>query len=129
MIMLKIAIPLANGQLCMHFGHCEEFAIIEADEAAKTILKSETKTPPPHEPGVLPRWIASLGVNLVIAGGMGPMAQQLLAAQGIQVLAGASPAAPEALVKAWFDGSLVCGDNVCDHGPGEGHGHGHSCHH
>ena len=66
---------------------------------------------------------------LGVIGGMGPMAQQLLAAQGIQVLAGASPAAPEALVKAWFDGSLVCGDNVCDHGPGEGHGHGHSCHH
>lgn len=125
--MLKIAIPLANGQLCMHFGHCEEFAVIEVDETAKKILKSETMTPPPHEPGVIPRWIGSLDVKLVIAGGMGPMAQQLLAAQGIQVLAGAMPAVPEELVKAWFDGTLECGDNVCDHGHGAGHGH--SCHH
>lgn len=127
--MLKIAIPLANGSLCMHFGHCEEFAILEVDENAKTILKSETMIPPPHEPGVIPRWIGSLNVNLVIAGGMGPMAQQLLASQGIQVLAGASPAAPEELVKAWFEGALECGVNVCDHGHGQGHDHGHSCHH
>ena len=27
----KIAIPLAEGKLCMHFGHCEKFAIIEVD--------------------------------------------------------------------------------------------------
>ncbi len=119
--MLKIAIPLANGQLCMHFGHCETFAIIEVDESAKTIIKSENQVPPPHEPGVIPRWIASLGVKLVIAGGMGPMAQQLLAANGIRVISGALPALPEELVKAWFEGTLECGENVCDHG------HGHNC--
>ncbi len=122
--MLKIAVPIANELLCMHFGHCEEFAILEVDEAAKSILKCEKLTPPPHEPGVIPRWIAGLGVQMVIAGGMGPMAQQLLGAQGIQVLSGASPAAPEELVKAWLDGKLVCGANVCDHGHGHGHGHG-----
>lgn len=121
--MLKIAIPLANGQLCMHFGHCEEFAVIEVDENAKTILKSENMTPPPHEPGVIPRWIASLDVKVVIAGGMGPMAQKLLAAQDIQVIAGASPGAPEKLVEAWFNGTLECGTNVCDHG------HDHNCSH
>lgn len=120
---------MANGQLCMHFGHCENFAVIEVDEQAKTILNTEFLTPPPHEPGVIPRWIGSLGVQLVIAGGMGPMAQQLLAGQGIRVLAGATPAAPEELVKAWFDGTLACGENVCDHGEGHGHSHGHSCGH
>lgn len=125
--MLKIAIPLANDQLCMHFGHCEEFAVIEVDETAKTIIKSEKMTPPPHEPGVIPRWIASIGAKIVIAGGMGPMAQQLLAANGVQVIAGVSSAAPEALVKAWFAGTLESGVNVCDHG--HGHDHGHSCNH
>lgn len=124
---MKIAIPLANDQLCMHFGHCEKFAVIEVNEAAKKIVKCEKMVPPPHEPGVIPRWIASLDVDMVIAGGMGPMAQQLLAAQGIKVLAGASPAAPEELVGSWFNGTLECGVNVCDHG--HGHDHGHSCHH
>lgn len=125
---MKIAIPLANEQLCMHFGHCEEFAVVEADETKKTIIKVEKLIPPPHEPGVIPRWIASLGVHLVIAGGMGPMAYQMLAAQGIDVLSGAPSLKPEELVKQWFDGTLECGINVCDHGT-ENDGHAHSCHH
>jgi predicted Fe-Mo cluster-binding NifX family protein len=27
-----IAIPLEEGRLCQHFGHCQQFAIIEAEE-------------------------------------------------------------------------------------------------
>ena len=26
---MKFAIPLANGKLTAHFGHCQEFALIE----------------------------------------------------------------------------------------------------
>ncbi|MFH2047979.1 MAG: NifB/NifX family molybdenum-iron cluster-binding protein [bacterium] len=47
---MKIAIPLTNGQLSTHFGHCEEFGIYEI-EVGK-VVKSEKQTPPPHEPGV-----------------------------------------------------------------------------
>ena len=32
---MKIAIPLAAGRLCMHFGHCEQFALVEVDEAPR----------------------------------------------------------------------------------------------
>lgn len=31
---MKIAIPMAGGQLCMHFGHCEQFALVDVDETA-----------------------------------------------------------------------------------------------
>ena len=125
--MLKIAIPLANDQLCMHFGHCEEFAVIDADENEKKIVKIEKLTPPPHEPGVLPRWIASLGVQIVIAGGMGGRALQLLSEQGVEVLAGAPSLAPEKLVEAFFAKTLELGVNGCNHEEGHGHGEGH-CH-
>ena len=37
---MKIAIPLAAGQFSMHFGHCDEFAIVEADEQSKEIITS-----------------------------------------------------------------------------------------
>ena len=55
---------------------------------------------------------------------------------------GAPVDTPEALVRAYLDGTLVCGTNACDHGSGEhhhhhdgghchgnchGHGDGHSC--
>jgi len=121
--MLKIAIPLANRQLCMHFGHCQEFAVVEADENAGTIGKIEYLTPPPHEPGVIPKWIAGLGVKVVITGGMGEMARRMLTDQGIQVLPGASEPSPEKLVRNFLKGELVLGDNVCGHDEQ----HGHNC--
>jgi len=113
--MLKIAIPLAGRKLCMHFGHCEEFAVVEADETTGAVVKIEYLTPPPHEPGVIPTWIAGLGVKTVIAGGLGAMARQMLADRGVEVLAGATEPSPEKLVEAYLKNSLALGDNVCDH--------------
>ena len=36
---MKIAIPLAEGKLCIHFGHCETFALIDVDVEKKEIGK------------------------------------------------------------------------------------------
>ncbi len=116
--MLKIAVPLAGRKLCMHFGHCEEFAVIEVDETTGKIAGTEYLTPPPHEPGVIPTWIAGLGVKTVIAGGMGAMARQMLADRGIEVLAGAADPSPEKLAEAYLKGCLELGGNVCDHSQG-----------
>jgi len=112
---MKIAIPLAGGQLSQHFGHCEQFAIVEADENSRELLGSSLHDAPPHEPGVLPSWLASLGVTMVIAGGMGQRAQNIFAANGIGVLAGAPADSPDALVAAYLDGKLQPGINACDH--------------
>jgi len=46
---------------------------------------------------------------------MGGRAQELFAANGIQVVVGAPAEAPEALVAAFLDGSLESGENCCDH--------------
>ncbi|NOY75075.1 MAG: ATPase [Kiritimatiellaeota bacterium] len=111
---MKIAIPTAEGKLAMHFGHCEKFVIIEVEDGK--IVTTIEATPPPHEPGVLPKWLhEEQNVNAIIAGGMGQRAQQLFAANEIEVLVGASALEPETLVKAYIDGSLVTGDNICDH--------------
>ncbi len=112
---MKIAIPTTEGKLCMHFGHCEVFAIFEIEDAAKTIKSKKMQTPPPHEPGVLPKWLGDLGVNVIISGGMGMRAQQLFAANNVKVVTGASSEDPDSIVKSYLDGSLVTGANVCDH--------------
>lgn len=112
---MKIAIPTANGKLCLHFGHCEVFAVFTVDEKEKSVLSREYLTPPPHEPGVLPAWLHERGVNLIIAGGMGSRAQKLFAQNNIEVIVGAPAESPEALVQAWMDGTLVSGANACDH--------------
>ncbi|MEG6506312.1 iron-sulfur cluster carrier protein MrpORP [Nitratidesulfovibrio sp. 1201_IL3209] len=112
---MKIAIPLAAGKLCQHFGHCEQFAVLTVDPGSGTVKDRELLTPPPHEPGVLPAWIAETGARLVIAGGMGARARQLLEEQGVQVLVGAAVADPADLVAAWFGNRLELGANTCDH--------------
>jgi predicted Fe-Mo cluster-binding NifX family protein len=112
---MRIAIPLAEEKLAMHFGHCGHFALIDVDENEKRIVKREDLVPPPHEPGVLPQWLAEKGVDLIIAGGMGQRAQALFSQNGIKVLVGAPSEAPEALIGAWLEGSLTTGVNMCDH--------------
>jgi len=112
---MKIAIPVAEGKLCMHFGHCEQFALLDIDEKAKKLGGKQMLTPPPHEPGVLPRWLHQQGVNVIIAGGMGQRAQSLFAENGIKVVVGAPAETPEALAEAYLAGTLVSGNNVCDH--------------
>lgn len=112
---MKVAIPTANGKLNSHFGHCDNFIIFEVDEKSKKILSKSDLTPPPHEPGLLPRWLGERGINLVIAGGMGGRAQTLFAEQGIKVVTGAPADDAQKLVEAYFGGTLVTGDNTCDH--------------
>lgn len=112
---MKIAIPTAEGKLCMHFGHCEKFVIVDIDEQSKRITGKEDVVPPPHEPGLLPKWLNEQGVNLIIAGGMGMRAQQLFEQYHIQVVVGAPAEHPQTVVLDWLKGELVTGGNVCDH--------------
>jgi predicted Fe-Mo cluster-binding NifX family protein len=111
---IRYAVPLHDGQLSAHFGHCREFALVDADENGGIVAVTH-ETPPPHEPGALPEWLAQNAVERVIAGGMGGRAQALFAQSGISVITGAPIASPEALVRAHLDGSLATGPNVCDH--------------
>jgi predicted Fe-Mo cluster-binding NifX family protein len=107
------AVPTAEGILCSHFGHCDQFALIETKEGK---IKSKTMhTPPPHEPGVLPKWLHEMGAHIIIAGGMGSRAQQLFVENGIKVVTGAPSDTPETLVQKYLSDQLVTGANVCDH--------------
>lgn len=112
---MKIAIPLADGKLAMHFGHCEHFALIDVEPASNKILRRKDIEAPPHQPGLLPPWLAERGASLIICGGMGQRAQQLFHAHGIQVLLGAPAETPEKLVADYLAGTLQTGENVCDH--------------
>jgi len=100
---MKIAIPVAEGKLCMHFGHCEQFALLDVDEKAKKVTGQRMLTPPAHEPGVLPRWLHQEGANVIIAGGMGQRAQSLFGDT------------PEQVATQYLVGTLKAGANVCDH--------------
>jgi ATP-binding protein involved in chromosome partitioning len=112
---MRIAIPMAGGRLSPHFGHCARFALLDVDQAAKTIIGKQELEPPEHQPGLFPRWLAEKGATLIIAGGMGASAQKLFAESGIQVVIGAPAETPETLVSSFMSGTLHTGGNQCDH--------------
>jgi len=112
---MRIAIPVVKGQLSSHFGHCENFALIDVDPESKSILKRVDVEAPPHQPGLLPPWLSERKVDIIIAGGMGRRALGLFAEHGIQVVVGAKGGTPEEIVRNYLEGSLELGQNVCDH--------------
>jgi hypothetical protein len=61
---MKIAIPITGGKLSAHFGHCEGFALVDADAESRTITSTQIVAAPPHEPGLLPRWLAEKGAQM-----------------------------------------------------------------
>lgn len=110
-----IAIPIDNDKLDLHFGHCKEFALITVNCEKKKILSRENIQAPPHEPGLLPQWLAQKSVKLIIAGGIGKKAKDLFDNYGIKVLAGAAQESPENLVNKYLEDTLELGENCCDH--------------
>lgn len=109
----KIAIPTTDGVLDTHFGHCKQFAVIDTE--GETIIETTYLDAPPHQPGLLPRWLPERGVTDVIAGGMGQRAIDLFNARGVNVFVGAPNLSPEELVKGYLGKSILFSSNYCDH--------------
>ena len=110
--MKKIAVAAENGQVAQHFGHCPEFALYDVEDEQ---VKAKTVIPNPgHQPGFLPRFLGEKGVNCIIAGGMGPSAQELFAQQNIDTVIGASGSTDD-VVKAYLSGNLALGSSACHH--------------
>ena len=107
------AVPTENGKLCTHFGHCEKFALVETED--NQIIREIFVTPPDHQPGVYPQFLAGQGVSVIISGGMGQRAQQLFRQHNIEVCIGVNAAAPAQLVEQYVKGQLRTGENLCDH--------------
>jgi predicted Fe-Mo cluster-binding NifX family protein len=119
-----IAIPIENGVLCAHFGHCQSFAIVSMENDNITEIREIAA--PEHVPGLYPRWIAGFGVTNVIAGGIGAQAIQLFNQQNVNVFAGAPVKTARELVTDFNAGKLTLSANYCNHDDHEGHT---SCHH
>ena len=100
--MTRVAIPCEDQRIASHFGHATHFALIDADPDSGQIVKEEFVEAPPHQPGLLPKWLAELGANVVLAGGMGGRAAQLFGEQGIQVMVGVSADSPKQAVEAFL---------------------------
>ena len=111
----KIAIAQDGSLVSQHFGHCMSYALFNFEDGKMTRLPDLES--PGHEPGKLPRLLAAEGVNIVIAGGMGPRAIDLFVENGIEVILGVSGDLGCA-AEAFANGTLTAGTSSCSHEEG-----------
>lgn len=112
--MQKIAIPVdENGILDAHFGHCKYFILAEIETGSVTT--TDKIAAPPHEPGLLPRWLAEKSVTDIVAGGMGQRAIDLFMQSKINVFVGAPKIEALALVEKFLKKEITFTSNLCDH--------------
>lgn len=95
---MKVAIPSMDDRgllaaVCSHFGHAPFFTVIDDQTGAATAIAS-----PGHQGNQTPaQAIAGTGAQIVLCGGIGGRAIQVLAAAGIQVFMGAQGTVEQAL--------------------------------
>ena len=118
------AVPTVNKKLTAHFGHCQSFAVLKVEN--DKIVEEDYLDPPVHQPGSYPAFLAGKGVNTIIAGGMGVMAQNLFNENNIEVFMGLDAVEPSKLVELYLQNKLENGDNLCD--SNHDHEHGECAH-
>ena len=118
---MKIAVTYENGEVFQHFGHTEEFKVYDVEDGKVVSSKVIGSDGNGHE--ALAGLLADRAIDVLICGGIGGGAQAALEEQGIELCAGASGNADEA-VEAYLRGELINTGANCDHH----HGEDHHCH-
>ena len=116
---MKIAVASDGQNVSGHFGHCEGFTVYEVKKDKEVCGKNFVQNPG-HKPGFLPVFLKDLGTDVIVAGGMGAMAQQLFNENGIEVIVGAQGKCDD-VVDSFLKGNLKSTGSVCTEHKHEGH--------
>jgi len=103
-----------DGQVAGHFGRCRAYVVV--DTAAGQIQANRIVPNPhaqAHQPGQMPRFIQGLGVDAILAGGMGPRAIDMFSRFGIDVATGLTGTVRD-VVESYLRGELS-GTVPCRH--------------
>ena len=92
---MKIAVTYANGLIFQHFGHTQQFKVYEVQN--DTVISSQVIDTNGSGHGALAGLLASLGVDILICGGIGGGAQMALANANIRLFGGAAGDADDAV--------------------------------
>jgi len=92
---MRIAVSADNKQglnsvISPHFGRCPHFVLVDVED--QDICEVQVVDNPfygNHEPGQVPAFIASLGANVMLTGGMGGRAIMFFQQYGIEGVTGA----------------------------------------
>ncbi|MCX7709467.1 MAG: NifB/NifX family molybdenum-iron cluster-binding protein [Clostridia bacterium] len=117
---MKIAIATEGTNVSGHFGKCENFTMVEIENSS--VKSKAVVSTLGNQHGLLPGFLASHHVDVVIAGGMGEGARQNLVSNGIEIISGVSGNIDE-VIKVFMSGDLKSSNAGCS---GHGHSHEHS---
>ncbi len=109
---MKVAVATENGHVAQHFGRCSHYTIANVDK--DNILSIEIMSNPGHEPGYLPQYLSEKGVECIIAGGMGTMAQNLFAEKNICTIVGIVGDV-NGVLQRFAEGKLKGAQSLCHH--------------
>jgi len=107
---MKIAVASMGNTVAAHFGHCENFNIYDTEKDAITAANSVPNLG--HKPGFLPNYLGDMGVNVIIAGGMGGGAVEIFNERDIEVIVGVS-GDTRAAAEKYLRGELQSTGAVC----------------
>ncbi len=126
---MKIAVPVTiENQIDGHFGHCESYGVFTITELNE--IADVKRVQSPQGCGCksdIASVLAADGVSIMLAGGIGGGAINVLNNSGIEVIRGCSGNATE-VVKLYLKGMVEDSGSTCQqHGS---HGNdGHQCNH
>ena len=116
---MKIAIPTDNNSVSPHFGRCPVFTIVEIEEGK--LKNRRVINSPGHSPGMLPEYFSRIGIDTVLAAGMGMRARELFAEKNIKVLLGIEGSIDN-IIEDIENDRLKEGSSSCQPGSGKGYG-------
>ena len=111
-VFMRIAVTYDNGEIFQHFGHTGQFKIYTTED--DKVVSSEIIEAGESGHGALASMLGDNEIDVVICGGIGDGASNALSEQGIELCAGASGDADEA-VEAFLRGELLNSGANCDH--------------
>jgi predicted Fe-Mo cluster-binding NifX family protein len=123
---MKIAVPVTNeNQVDSHFGHCESYNVFTISDKYELSGMKNIESPlgcgcKSDIAGVL----ATNGVTILLAGGIGGGAINVFNSCGIKVIRGCTGDSAE-VVKQYLSGSIQDSGRSC--GSHETHQEGHQC--
>ena len=121
---MKIAVTTQGDQIFQHFGQCGIFTVYTVEDGM--IQEKSVMDAAGSGHGALALFLKKAGVDVVICGGIGGGARQMLSEAGIELISGMDGSV-EAAAAAYIKGELQDKGGSCSH---HGHsGEGHSCEH
>jgi len=128
---MKIAVPITKeNQIDGHFGHCESYGVFSISEKNDIVEIKSVESPQGCGcKSDIASVLAADGVTVMLAGGIGGGAINVLNNSGIEVIRGCSGDATE-VVKLYISGKVEDSGSSCyQHEAHHADGGSHTCNH